>query len=110
MFLKDTFPERGDLADAVNRLLVTGFFMLNLGYAFFLMQADISDEPGRSEATRAFEVLAQKLGLLLVSLAVIHFVNLAVFHRIGGRRRQRLLPPPAAPQTTTQPFPAAFGQ
>jgi hypothetical protein len=93
VFLRDVFPDRTDLAEAVNRLLVTGFAMLNLGYGFFLLRGGRADNPAQ-----AFEVLANKLGILLVSLAVIHFVNLAVFHRIAARSRQSVLVPPVAPQ------------
>ncbi|HRW37871.1 MAG: hypothetical protein KDB04_06875 [Acidimicrobiales bacterium] len=104
VFLADVFADRPEMAEAVNRLLVTGFAMLNLGYGFFLMRAD-----GAADATDAFEVLAQKLGILLVSLAVFHFVNMAVFHQLAARRRQREMVPPVAPQRwVTEPEPAAF--
>jgi hypothetical protein len=58
------------------------------------------DHQRRSTATEAFEVLARKLGLLLCSLAAVHFVNLYVFHRLAARRRQAELAPPVAPQLT----------
>jgi len=101
VFLADVFDDRPELAEAVNRLLVTGFAMFNLGYSFFLLKGGIADD-----ATEAFEVLARKLGILLVSLAVVHFVNVAVFHWINGRRRQATLAPPVAPQRQVTP-PAA---
>ncbi|MBX3284632.1 MAG: hypothetical protein KF703_04745 [Actinobacteria bacterium] len=100
VFLRDVFPDRPDLADAVNHLLVTGFAMLNLGYGFFLLKG------GRAaDGTTAFEVLANKLGILLVSLAVVHFANLFVFHRIADRRRVAQLHPPVAPQRYVDDFP-----
>lgn len=98
VFLQDVFPDRPDMASAVNHLLVTGFAMFNLGYGFFLMTA--------SEATtgqEAFEVLARKLGILLVSLAAFHFLNMIVLHRIAASRRQRELVPPIAPQRWVDP-------
>ena len=104
VFLTKTFDEEPELAAAVNRMLVTGFYMLNLGYSFFLMRAD---EAGNT--TEAFQVLARKMGILLVSLAVIHFANMVVFNMVGGRRRLRHLPPPVAPQTWTRPFDPAAG-
>src|SRR4051812_15505167 len=61
VFLRDVFSDRPDMADAVNHLLVTGFAMLNLGYGFFLLQGGAADD-----GTTAFEVLARKLGILLV--------------------------------------------
>ena len=57
VFLEEVFDGRPDMAASVNRLLVTGFSMLNLGYAFFLLKADDA-----TTATRGFEVLARKLG------------------------------------------------
>jgi hypothetical protein len=93
LFLRDVFPDRPEMAEAVNHLLVTGFAMVNVGYGFFMMKSD-----GAASATQAFEVLARKLGILLVSLAAVHFVNLVVFHKLGARRRQTELNPPVAPQ------------
>ncbi|MFN8016605.1 MAG: hypothetical protein U0P45_00635 [Acidimicrobiales bacterium] len=105
VFLADVFEDRPEMADSVNRLLVTGFAMLNVGYGFLIMRADWADD-----ATSALEVLAGKLGVLLVSLAVVHFVNLGVLHHLGQRRRQREMVPPIAPQRwVTEPAePVAF--
>jgi len=33
LFLESVFEDNARMANAVNRLLVTGFYMLNLGYA-----------------------------------------------------------------------------
>lgn len=100
VFLDDVFSDRPDVGRAVNRLLVTGFFMMNLGYAFFLVKANHA-----VDGAEAFEVLARKLGALLLSLAVIHFVNVIVFWKLRQRRVQRELPPPIAPQRWVAPPP-----
>ena len=100
VFLEDVFEDKPELATAVNRLLVTGFYMLNLGYASFLLRADPVDG-----ATAGIETLARKLGILLVSLAVVHFVNIAVFWRLRRRNEVRHLPPPVAPQQHVAPPP-----
>ena len=93
VFLEDVFHGKPALADAVNRLLVVGFYLTNLGYAALIMQAS-----GGGTVVEAVEVLARKLGALLVSLAVVHFLNLYVFYRIRRRSQLALLPPPVAPQ------------
>jgi hypothetical protein len=67
--------------------------MANLGYAFLLFWR--TETP---DAVAAAEVLLRRLGLLLVSLAVLHFVNLAVFYRLRRRARLAQIPPPVAPQ------------
>jgi hypothetical protein len=98
VFLEDVFADQPRMADAVNRLLVVGFYLLNLGYASLLLKA------GRSEnAVEAIEVLSSKLGLLLLSLGGMHFGNMYVFHRIRRRAKIAVLAPPVAPQMHVVP-------
>jgi hypothetical protein len=92
VFLEEVF-DRKEIAVAVNRLLVTGFFMINLGYAMFLMKSN-----NAVNSTQAVELLVQKLGILLLTLAAVHFVNVAVFWQLRRRNEVRHLPPPVAPQ------------
>jgi hypothetical protein len=92
VFLEGVFEDPA-MAAAVNRLLVIGFYMLNLGYAALLLQANAA-----GDAVSAVEVLVRKLGVLLVSLAALHFTNLYVFTRIRRRAGAAVLPPPVAPQ------------
>ncbi len=77
MFLIELFPDNVQVAKAINSMLVTGFFMLNLGYGFLISRTEAS-----ATAFEATEGLIQKLGVLLVSLGAIHFVNMAVFWKI----------------------------
>ena len=98
VFLEDVFEDTPALARAVNRLLVTGFYMANLGYAFLILRAN-----NAPNAVTAVEVLIHKLGILLLSLALIHFVNMYVFYRIRRRAQIGEMPPPVAPQATVNP-------
>ena len=91
-FLLDVFDGNDGLAEAVNRLLVVGFYLLNLGYACLLLKAKSS-----TNAIEAIEVLAYKLGALLLSLGGMHFFNLYLFHRIRRRAQLSKLPPPVVP-------------
>jgi hypothetical protein len=102
VFLDDVFKDTPKLAEAVNKLLVVGFYLVNLGYAALIMKS----EPAETSVA-AVEVLAWKLGALLMSLAFMHFVNLFVFYRIRRRSRLAQLPPPVAPQMQ---LPAHFAQ
>ena len=107
IFLESVFDESPAMATAVNRLLVTGFYMLNLGYGLLIFRMGAPET-----ALEATEALVTKLGLLLVSLGVIHFVNMAVFWRIRRSGDERLRtptmpsfqlpppPPPPAPRTS----------
>ncbi|WP_437905058.1 hypothetical protein WME95_42875 [Sorangium sp. So ce327] len=98
VFLEEVFADNPRMAEAVNRLLVVGFYLVNLGYASLILKAD-----GSATMTEAVEVLSSKLGLLLLSLALMHFTNLLVFHRIRRRAKLAVLPPPVAPQMRIDP-------
>lgn len=90
VFLEDVFTDKPGMAIAVNRLLVIGFYMLNLGYALLLL-------PGGARPTtniEASELLIRKLGILLASLGVIHFINMYVFWKIRQRREIDIAEPP----------------
>jgi hypothetical protein len=100
-FLQDVFVDKPELAAAVNRLLVVGFYMLNLGYALYILRA--SEDMSGFEAV---QFLVNRLALLLVTLAFLHFVNVFVFWRIRGRREQRHLPTPVVRQAVVPPTPA----
>jgi hypothetical protein len=98
VFLKDVFADREDIAEAVNRLLVVGFYMFNLGYAFYVLRA------GRDlDSFDAMQFFVTRIGALLLVLAVMHFANVFVFWRIRIHREQRELPPPIAPQLHVPP-------
>jgi len=106
VFLSAVFDDNPSMGKACNQLLVTGFYMLNLGYAFLIFKTN-----GAVDAVEATENLVTKLGLLLVSLGIIHFVNMAVFWKIkkAGDREKYIpavpttyVPPPPAPRATAR--------
>ena len=80
LFLEAVFPDRHDLAHAVNQLLVIGFYLVNLGWALLLLRSD--QAKFIANPTGAIELLATKLGTLLLLLGLAHMGNLFVFHRI----------------------------
>src|SRR4051812_13294955 len=94
VFLEDVFADNPRMAAAVNRLLVVGFYLLNLGYAFVTLKAD---RPANTRAA-ALETLAMKPGALLLSLGGLHFVNMYLSHGTRRRGQIRLAPPPVKPQ------------
>jgi len=93
VFLDSVFKDDPKMAEAVNKLLVVGFYLLNFGYACLLMKSDRA-----RDSIEAIEILASKLGYLLISLGVIHFGNIYLFHRMRQRAQMAVLPPPVAPQ------------
>jgi len=81
VFLRAVFPARPELADAINQLLVIGFYLVNLGWALLLLRAN-EVEAQVHTPTDAIALLTTRLGTLLLLLGVAHLANLYVFHRV----------------------------
>ncbi|NUR07573.1 MAG: hypothetical protein HOQ22_14255 [Nocardioidaceae bacterium] len=95
VFLDDVFSGNDDLADAVNRLLVVGFYLLNLGFVLLYLRAG---EPVFS-LRGLVEGVSAKVGLVMLLLGVVHFGNVYVFNAIRRRSRvEALRTPPLPPQ------------
>lgn len=93
IFLDRIFTDDPTFSAALNQLLVVGFYLVNFGFAsLHLVGGHATDVRG------AVEVLAEKLGTLLLVLAFMHFANLYVFNRIRRSGRKVVVEPPIAPQ------------
>ncbi len=93
IFLVDTFLGNEALADAVNRLLVVGFYLINVGYVTLALKYGEKPE----SAQTAVEFFSTKIGLVLLVLGVMHFFNLLVFSKMRKRAMLHKAPPPVAP-------------
>ena len=82
VFLEDVFDDER-LANAVNQLLVMGFYLLNLGYVTFAMRSGADIE----NTSEALETFSTKIGLVLLVLGVLHFCNV---YFLGRYRRGRI--------------------
>jgi hypothetical protein len=82
------------LADSVNHLLVVGFYLINIGYVTLALK--YGDRA--TDVQSGLEVLSSKVGLVLVVLGAMHFLNLFVFSRLRRRATLHKTPPPL-PQT-----------
>ena len=96
VFLVDVL--RGDeaLADSINRLLVAGFYLINLGY--FSLALQVGHE--LTTAREAIEALSGKIGCALLVLGFMHFFDLLVLSRMR-RAANRARTAAAAPAAGT---------
>lgn len=98
VFLLDCFHGNEVLADSVNRLLVVGFYLVNLGFVMLYLKLANEVEQVRG----IFEALSTKLGVVLLVLGVMHFFNLVVFTKMRKRAVWEKLPPPMPPTGMVQ--------
>jgi hypothetical protein len=85
VFLLDVFGGNADLAEAVNRLLVVGFYLINLGFVTLTMQASGTI----TDAGQGLRLLSVKIGEVLLVLGALHFANLVLFARWRSRAQAR---------------------
>ncbi|MBD0839265.1 hypothetical protein [Streptomyces sp. TRM68416] len=99
IFLSDVLRGNEQLAEAVNHLLVVGFYLVNLGFVALYL----SDDETITDTRGIFEALSTKLGVVLLVLGVMHLGNVYVLNRIrrrGVMEREQF--PPVAPQEWAQ--------
>jgi hypothetical protein len=81
VFLRDVFDGE-DLALAVNRLLLVGFYLVNIG--FVLLTSSLGAEA--ADAAERYRTLTMKLGGVALLLGVMHVANLSALNRARQRR------------------------
>jgi hypothetical protein len=80
VFMKDIFNGREEIALATNTLFRIGFYLLNIGFALYILQIN----QGVINTQETIEVLSFKVGGFSIYLGVMLFLNLYLFFR--GKR------------------------
>jgi hypothetical protein len=95
VFLVDAFRGNTELADSVNHLLVVGFYLVNIGYVTLALRTSAALHSSRD----AIELISAKIGVVLLVLGSMHFLNLYVFNQLRKRGRPERfgVPPPPPP-------------
>ena len=97
VFLADVLHGNEKLADAVNHLLVVGFYLINFGYVSLALKLGYEV----ANAKEGIEALSVKVGMVLIVLGGMHFFNLFIFSRMRRRATLRNSPPPVMPDAFT---------
>jgi hypothetical protein len=77
VFMRDIFFGREEIAKATNSLFKIGFYLLNIGFALFILQiyGTLNGVQG------IIEVLSTKIGGFSIYLGIMLFFNLFLFFR-----------------------------
>ena len=87
IFLVDIFHGNEPLSDSVNKLLIVGFYLINLGYAVYTLK--IMTEI--NSYSIMIEQLSIKLGAIILILGGMHFFNLFIFFALRKRAKEEEL-------------------
>lgn len=89
VFLVENFEGREALARSVNHLLLVGFYLVNIG--FITLMLSFGSRP--TSVVDAIEHLSTKVGLVVVLLGIMHFINMYLLMRFRRSSLFRLIEP-----------------
>ena len=72
------------MTDFINRVLLTGYYLLNLGYAAVMIHWWKTIRTW----TELVTTVGNRIGVILLTLALIHYCNMAVIFLISRRHHQ----------------------
>lgn len=99
IFVIDAFAGNEQMADAVNHLLLVGFYLVNVGFVALFMRFGAKPE----NVTQVFEFVATKVGIVLFFLGIAHFFNIFNFSRIRKKSWKTFAQAEEEAKLATQP-------
>jgi hypothetical protein len=100
VFLIDVFAGDEHVAQAVNQLLVIGFYLLNLGYVLFFMATSTEV----TSTQQMLEILSTKVGAVALVIGVVHIANVAWLNSLRKRALLRAQSVPPVPPNAYTPI------
>ena len=84
IYILNLLPENEQLARAINKMLLTGYYLLNLGYAAIMIRT----WEKINTWTDLISSISLMTGKIMLTLALIHFMNMAIILLISQRQHQ----------------------
>lgn len=84
LFLIDAFHGDEERADAVNHLLVVGFYLINIGFVLLFLR--VGEKP--SGLVDGIEYISTKVGSVMIVLGGMHFFNMFNFDKMRRKARK----------------------
>ncbi|MCU0442686.1 MAG: hypothetical protein MUE96_09835 [Bacteroidia bacterium] len=81
VFLIEVLGTQNNIAAVCNRLLITGYYLLNLGYA----SVSVITWASINSLYDLIHELSLRLGLIILGLALIHYFNMFVFLNFSSK-------------------------
>jgi hypothetical protein len=73
-YIIDLFNGDEAFTESVNKLLLVGYYLLNIGY----LAATISHWSAISTIQQMMETIIRKVGVVTIALAIIHYCNMTI--------------------------------
>jgi len=92
LFMIDIFKGKEEIALATNKLFEIGFYLINIGFALYIMEIYYYQNNDMSYQT-LMEILSKKIGGFTIYLGIMLFLNLFLFFRGRSKSRKTVLKP-----------------
>jgi hypothetical protein len=89
VFLVQNFQGQEGLADSINDLLLTGFYLINIGFVTLALR--YGDKP--TSPAEIIEYLSMKIGAVAIVLGFMHFFNMRMLVHFRTSELFRALAP-----------------
>jgi hypothetical protein len=86
IFVIEAFGGDETMGDSVNHLLITGFYLVNLGFVALFLSYGQSP----TNSVQVIEFISTKTGVVLIVLAIMHYFNIINFARLRQKRHNKL--------------------
>jgi hypothetical protein len=90
IFIIDSFKGNIEMADAVNKLLLVGFYLINFGFVSLYLK--YGDQP--ESLIEAIEYIRNKIGVVLLVLGVMHYFNMRNIAKMRSKALRNPRPEP----------------
>lgn len=88
LFILDLLKNDVSLTDAINRILLVGYYLVNLGYAALM----ISTWDTILNWTTLLSSITVMTGKIVLTLAIMHYFNMLVIYLISKRNQSIIHP------------------
>lgn len=84
IFILSIYNHQEQLTDSINRLLLAGYYLVNIGYAFLTIKGWEKVE----STQQMMESLSTQIGGILLILAILHFLNVFALLYLSKKYRK----------------------
>jgi hypothetical protein len=84
-YIIDLFTGNVQLTNSVNKLLLIGYYLLNIGY----VAATIAYWQRITSVLIMVELIVNKIGIIIIGLAIIHYINMAILMIVSRMQKQK---------------------
>jgi hypothetical protein len=81
IFILSLMKNNSALSDSINNILLAGYYLLNIGYAFIMIRS----WPAISSFSEWISSLSTNMGMLILILAFLHYGNMMVIHLLSKK-------------------------